>query len=139
MPFVLGVNLGKNKTSTDAIADYVKGVRELGCFADYIVINVSSPNTPGLRSMQKRKQLEELIDKVMAERDCLVNRPPLLVKIAPDLSDDDKEDIAAVICRRNVRPSTDSLHVHSQLLISQLVSQVFTALSLRAKQYSSNE
>ncbi|XP_062500906.1 dihydroorotate dehydrogenase (quinone), mitochondrial-like isoform X2 [Corticium candelabrum] len=128
MPFVLGVNLGKNKTSTDAIADYVKGVRELGCFADYIVINVSSPNTPGLRSMQKRKQLEELIDKVMAERDCLVNRPPLLVKIAPDLSDDDKEDIAAVICRRNSALDglivTNTTTVRPQALESRYSSEI---------------
>lgn len=102
MPLLLGINLGKNKTSSDAVADYVDGVRTLGSFADYIVVNVSSPNTPGLRSMQKRKQLEELLDAVMAERDRLANSPPVLVKIAPDLSDCDKEDIAAVVCRSKV-------------------------------------
>jgi dihydroorotate dehydrogenase len=99
MPFLLGVNLGKNKVSSDAVADYIDGVKSLGPFADYIVINVSSPNTPGLRSMQKMKQLSELIDKVVAERDKLPNHPPLLVKLAPDLSDGDKEDIADVVCR----------------------------------------
>lgn len=61
---VVGVNLGKNKVSLDATKDYVEGVRELGQFADYIVINVSSPNTPGLRDMQGREQLEELLNKV---------------------------------------------------------------------------
>jgi hypothetical protein len=50
----LGVNLGKNKTSADAAADYVHGIRELGLFADYLVVNISSPNTPGLRSLQVR-------------------------------------------------------------------------------------
>ena len=61
---MVGVNLGKNKLSEDASADYVRGVRELGPHADYIVVNVSSPNTPGLRDMQGRQQLEQLLDKV---------------------------------------------------------------------------
>ena len=60
----LGVNLGKNKDSVDAAEDYVQGVRQLGEFADYLVVNVSSPNTPGLRDMQGRQQLAELLDKV---------------------------------------------------------------------------
>jgi len=60
----LGVNLGKNKDSVDAAGDYVQGIRQLGEFADYIVVNVSSPNTPGLRDMQGRQQLAELLDKV---------------------------------------------------------------------------
>ncbi len=62
----LGVNLGKNKDSRDAAEDYVLGVKALGTFADYIVINVSSPNTPGLREMQGRSQLADLMDKVCA-------------------------------------------------------------------------
>ena len=61
---VVGVNLGKNKESKDAVEDYVKGVDKFGVMADYLVINVSSPNTPGLREMQGRKQLQELVDKV---------------------------------------------------------------------------
>ena len=60
----VGVNLGKNKNSLDSVDDYVQGVECLGPFADYIVINVSSPNTPGLRDMQRRKQLAELLDRV---------------------------------------------------------------------------
>ena len=60
----LGVNLGKNKDSVDAAEDYVQGVRWLGEFADYLVVNVSSPNTPGLRDMQGRQRLAELLDKV---------------------------------------------------------------------------
>ena len=60
----LGVNLGKNKDSVDAAGDYIQGIRQLGEFADYIVVNVSSPNTPRLRDMQGRQQLAELLDKV---------------------------------------------------------------------------
>lgn len=99
-PGILGVNLGKNKTSEDAFADYVQGVHTLSQYADYLVINVSSPNTPGLRMLQGRKQLKDLVKKVQAARDEMQwgeeGPPPLLVKIAPDLSKEDLEDIAAV-------------------------------------------
>jgi dihydroorotate dehydrogenase len=61
---VIGVNLGKNKTSPNAIEDYVEGVKKFGEVADYLVINVSSPNTPGLRDLQGRQQLQELVTKV---------------------------------------------------------------------------
>ncbi|XP_794275.4 dihydroorotate dehydrogenase (quinone), mitochondrial [Strongylocentrotus purpuratus] len=96
---IIGVNLGKNKTSPSAVQDYVDGVKKLGCFGDYLVINVSSPNTPGLRAMQGRQQLAELIEQVVATRDLLpcTPKPPVLVKIAPDLTQADKEDIAAVV------------------------------------------
>lgn len=99
-PGILGVNLGKNKTSEDAAADYVQGVHSLSQYSDYLVINVSSPNTPGLRMLQGRKQLKDLVKKVQAARDEMQwgeeGPPPLLVKIAPDLSKEDLEDIAAV-------------------------------------------
>ncbi|XP_057806043.1 dihydroorotate dehydrogenase (quinone), mitochondrial [Salvia miltiorrhiza] len=99
-PGILGVNLGKNKTSEDAASDYVQGVHTLSQYADYLVINVSSPNTPGLRQLQGRKQLKDLVKKVQAARDEMQwaedGPPPLLVKIAPDLSKQDLEDIAAV-------------------------------------------
>lgn len=99
-PGILGVNLGKNKTSEDASSDYVQGVHTLSQYADYLVINVSSPNTPGLRKLQGRKQLKDLVKKVQAARDEMQwgeeGPPPLLVKIAPDLSKQDLEDIAAV-------------------------------------------
>ena len=60
----MGVNLGKNKTSEDPVNDYVEGVKTFGGIADYLVINVSSPNTPGLRDMQGKQQLEDLIEMV---------------------------------------------------------------------------
>ena len=61
---ILGINLGKNKTSDSAVDDYVKGVQCFSGLGDYLVINVSSPNTPGLRSLQGRQELEKLVDKV---------------------------------------------------------------------------
>ena len=95
---VLGVNLGRNKDSADAVADYVAGVRMLGPLADYLVVNVSSPNTPGLRQLQDSEPLRRLLTAVCEARDGIaVERPvPVLVKIAPDLADDDLAQIAAV-------------------------------------------
>ncbi|XP_074737836.1 dihydroorotate dehydrogenase (quinone), mitochondrial isoform X2 [Strix uralensis] len=100
----LGVNLGKNKSSTDAAADYVAGVRTLGPLADYLVVNVSSPNTPGLRDLQGKAELQDLLTKVLAERDALPceRKPSVLVKIAPDLTAQDKRDIASVVCELGV-------------------------------------
>lgn len=97
-PGVLGVNLGKNKTTEDAAADYELGVEALASHADYLVVNVSSPNTPGLRALQGREQLEELLTRVRDAlvRSCGEGRPPLLLKIAPDLTDEDKKDISEV-------------------------------------------
>lgn len=63
----LGINLGKNKSSTDAVADYVAGVQTLGPLADYLVVNVSSPNTPGLRDLQGKAELRDLLTKVGEE------------------------------------------------------------------------
>jgi len=98
LPGPLGINLGKNKDSVDAAADYVRGVQALGPYADYLVINVSSPNTPGLRALQGREPLAALIEAVKrARREAVPEAPPpLLVKIAPDLQPEDKHDIAAV-------------------------------------------
>jgi dihydroorotate dehydrogenase len=96
---IVGANLGKNKDTEDAAADYEKGAATLAPLADYMVINVSSPNTPGLRSLQGRDQLEALVGRTRAALDAAVpdgKRPPLLLKIAPDLNDEDLADIAAV-------------------------------------------
>ncbi|KAM8775827.1 dihydroorotate dehydrogenase (quinone), mitochondrial [Rhynchonycteris naso] len=95
----LGINLGKNKTSVDAALDYTEGIRVLGPLADYLVVNVSSPNTAGLRSLQGKAELRHLLTKVLQERDALMgaHKPALLVKIAPDLTAQEKEDIASVV------------------------------------------
>jgi dihydroorotate dehydrogenase len=97
-PGILGANLGKNRDATDATADYVAGVRALAPLADYIVVNVSSPNTPGLRDLQRRSEVTALIERIRDARDAAVpaNPPPLVVKIAPDLSQEERADLAAV-------------------------------------------
>ncbi len=93
---IVGINLGKNKDQPDAAADYVAGVRALGSLADYLVVNVSSPNTAGLRDLQGRHALEALFARIVPARDALLNRPPLLLKIAPDLDEGARDDIASV-------------------------------------------
>lgn len=95
------MNLGKNKASSpDSISDFLVGVKTFGPWADVLVINVSSPNTPGLRNLQSRGMLIELLDGVRRERDALVTHrklPRLLVKIAPDLTETELEDIAEAV------------------------------------------
>ncbi|CAN3357731.1 dihydroorotate dehydrogenase (quinone), mitochondrial [Diutina catenulata] len=96
---LLGVNLGKNKTG-DEITDYVKGVQRLGPYADVLVVNVSSPNTPGLRDLQSEEKLTNLLTTVRAERDRtgpnqLGKKVPVLVKVAPDLTEPEIESIAS--------------------------------------------
>jgi dihydroorotate dehydrogenase len=95
---IVGINLGKNRDSADAAADYVAGTAALASLADYLVINVSSPNTPGLRALQEAAALRELVARVQAARAAAVaeRRPPLLLKIAPDLGPADVRDIAQV-------------------------------------------
>ena len=87
---IVGVNLGANKDSPDRIADYVLGVRRFAGIADYLTINISSPNTPGLRDLQEKEALARLLGETVAER----GSTPLLVKIAPDLDD---EALGAVV------------------------------------------
>ena len=84
---VLGVNIGKSKVvpEDEAVRDYEKSARLLAPYADYLVVNVSSPNTPGLRNLQAVEKLEPILSAVQA----IAGGLPLLVKIAPDLSDDD--------------------------------------------------
>ncbi len=95
---LVGVNLGRNRDTTDSAADYVAGIRAAAPFADYITINVSSPNTPGLRALQDRPRLEALLERLRAALADLKGdrRPPLLLKIAPDLHEADQGDIAEV-------------------------------------------
>ena len=96
LPGPVGINIGKNKDSADAEADYGFCAWKLGAFADYVVVNVSSPNTPGLRALQDPKSLIALVRKV---RETCPERadgrkPAILVKIAPDLAPEDKPAIA---------------------------------------------
>jgi len=93
---IIGVNLGKNKTTENAETDFVTGVHKLGSFSDYLVINVSSPNTPNLRDLQEEAVLKNLIIKVQTARDSICPKTPVLIKIAPDLTDLQKVQIASV-------------------------------------------
>lgn len=92
LPVVVGVNIGRSKVvpEAEAISDYEASTRLLAPYADYLVVNVSSPNTPGLRDLQAVELLRPLLTAVRAQADAVTSRRvPLLVKIAPDLSDDD--------------------------------------------------
>jgi len=99
-PGIVGVNIGANKDSDDRIADYVAGVRAFADLAAYYTVNVSSPNTPGLRDLQARDQLAELLGRTLAARDEIAasggRRVPVLLKIAPDIVDDGLADVAEV-------------------------------------------
>lgn len=94
---VVGANVGPNRDSADPAADCAAGVRVLAPLADYLVINVSSPNTPGLRDLQGRTALAALLNGAVRARAESGARPPLLVKIAPDLTEVDRRDIADVV------------------------------------------
>jgi dihydroorotate dehydrogenase len=93
---IVGVNIGPNKDSTDRVADYVAGVTTFADVASYFTINVSSPNTPGLRDLQQRGALDELVARVIAARDACAIRRPVLVKIAPDVDLATLDDIVSV-------------------------------------------
>ncbi len=96
---VLGLNLGKNKDTPleNAADDYIALMRAFAPLADYLAINVSSPNTVGLRRLQGREMLENLLKQINVERLSLSIRPPVLVKIAPDLSDEELDDAVGAI------------------------------------------
>ncbi|MFN8719571.1 MAG: quinone-dependent dihydroorotate dehydrogenase [Rhodospirillales bacterium] len=91
---IVGANIGKNKDQTDAVADYAAGAAVMAPLADYLVVNVSSPNTPGLRALQGREPLTELLAAVLSARGS--TGTPVLLKVAPDLTEEDEADVAAV-------------------------------------------
>ncbi len=98
---IVGANLGANKDSGDRIDDYVRGMKRLAPLASYITVNISSPNTPGLRALQGKAELDNLLGRLCDARNTLkkegVEHFPILLKIAPDLTDDDKVDIAVSV------------------------------------------
>ncbi|XP_066150471.1 dihydroorotate dehydrogenase (quinone), mitochondrial [Euwallacea fornicatus] len=103
-PVIVGVNLGKNKTSDNAVKDYVEGIEKFGVIADYLVINISSPNTPNLRALQNKENLETLLKAVVEAKNRLGEpKPPLLLKLAPDLNYEEKKDIAEIIKRKDCK------------------------------------
>jgi len=86
---LVGVNLGANKDSSDRIGDYVEGLRAFRSVASFVTVNVSSPNTPGLRALQAKGELLTLIGRLNEERGRAGGGPPLFLKLAPDLSDEE--------------------------------------------------
>lgn len=96
---IVGVNIGANKDSVDRIADYVLGIHRFYSVATYFTVNISSPNTPGLRDLQARESLAALLSAVLAARDEEAiragKRLPVFLKIAPDLTEEGLDDVAA--------------------------------------------
>jgi len=103
---VVGANVGKNRDSTDAVADYSAGIAAVCGLVDYLVVNVSSPNTPGLRILQARAHIEELLTRVLDVRRQAApdpkRLPPLLAKVGPDLTENELGDIAEVALKTGV-------------------------------------
>ena len=98
---IIGVNIGANKDSEDRIGDYVTGIRRFYSVARYFTANISSPNTPGLRDLQARESLAALLSAVLAARDEEATKAgrkiPVFLKIAPDLTEEGMDDIAAEV------------------------------------------
>lgn len=99
---IRGINIGANKDARDRTDDYVRGLKELGPLASYVTVNISSPNTPGLRGLQNQSELDNLLGKLIAARSTLARRVPMLVKIAPDLDDKACADIAELILKHEI-------------------------------------
>jgi dihydroorotate dehydrogenase len=94
---IVGVNIGAARDSEHRIADYVTGVERMAPVASYLTVNISSPNTPGLRDLQAPDTLNALLKRIQATLASLTKRPPLLVKLAPDVAEDDLLEIVSVI------------------------------------------
>lgn len=97
VPAALGVNIGANKDSEDFVADYVLGVSRFADLADYLTVNISSPNTPGLRNLQADEALRRLLGEVLLTRAKAKTRVPVFLKIAPDLDEAGLDAIARVV------------------------------------------
>ena len=98
---IVGINIGANKDSADRIADYAKGFARLAPLADYVTVNVSSPNTPGLRGLQNKEELTRLLSALMETR-AGNGFKPVLLKIAPDLDDQALDDIAETVAASGI-------------------------------------
>ena len=97
---IVGVNIGANKDAADRVADYAAGVQVMAPVADYLTVNISSPNTPGLRALQSRDALDDLLARVMDARGAASR--PIFLKVAPDLTRADVDDIVAVSVARGI-------------------------------------
>ena len=120
-PGIVGINLGANKDSPDRIADYATMARLMAPLASYLAVNVSSPNTPGLRALQDEGALAELLDAVLSARG--LAGPPVFLKVAPDLAPGEIDSIARIALDKGLgaliisnttisRPALKSHHAH---------------------------
>jgi dihydroorotate dehydrogenase len=117
---VVGVNIGANKDSTDRIADYVTGVKAMSVVADYLTVNISSPNTPGLRNLQAGGELVELLEAVRHARQPGI---PVFLKVAPDLEGGDHERIV----RAAIDSGIDALIVSNTTVSRPPLSSPYSA------------
>ena len=115
---VVGVNIGANRDSADRVADYVTGVRAMSPVADYLTVNISSPNTPGLRNLQSGGELVELLAAVREARTPAV---PVFLKVAPDLADGDHDRIV----RAAIDSGIDALIVSNTTISRPLLKSRF--------------
>lgn len=99
---IVGVNLGANKDSDDRIKDYVKVLKCCGPFVDFATVNVSSPNTENLRNLQEKSSLNNLLYQVMSSRENLKTKVPIFLKIAPDLSLNQIDDISEIALKMQI-------------------------------------
>jgi dihydroorotate dehydrogenase len=99
---LLGINVGPNKDSEDRLNDYLIGLRNFHDIADYITINISSPNTENLKNFHDEKKFDELINSIKEERDKLKSKIPIVVKISPDISEEQAEIISKILLKHNV-------------------------------------
>jgi dihydroorotate dehydrogenase len=102
---IVGINIGANKDAADRIADYVSLIERFAPVASYVTVNISSPNTPGLRNLQQAAALDDLLSRVIDARDRVTPRAgptPVLLKIAPDLSLPDLDDIVGIARARRI-------------------------------------
>ena len=102
---VVGANIGANKDAVDRMADYVTGLERLWALADYFTVNISSPNTPGLRALQTREALDELLGRLAERRATLTAQSggrPVFLKVAPDVTDDEIEAIVESVAAHGI-------------------------------------
>jgi dihydroorotate dehydrogenase len=95
-PGIVGINIGANKESADPALDYCEGLKTLAPHASYVTVNISSPNTPGLRGLQAKEPLKRLLSALAQTREQIALRKPILLKIAPDMDDEALADIVAL-------------------------------------------
>lgn len=101
---IVGINIGKNKDSLNYLEDYIYCLEKLGPYAHYVTINISSPNTPGLRDLQNRHQIDRLVQVLNSKKDELpsLENTPIFYKISPDMDEEQIRDIALISLANNI-------------------------------------